>query len=308
MKKYFLSICAIVRHEAPYIAEWIEFHKLQGVEHFYIYHNAYANAEKVDDLETYHAIFPYENAGTATVIFLEDFPGQFIAYNDCLQAYGHESEWIAFIDADEFLWSPRWVGYDWDTKEEYPTVSNILKRNFSDPNIAIVAPRWVLFGSSNYERRVHGLVTERFCRRSKDVNPHCKSIVRSELVAAVGENPHTFRVKSSGEGKLVPRIVDERGNNLPKEYAVLPGGSADILRINHYHVKSYQEYVERRKYPTPDKAFLNTNIDESFNAHDCNEIEDTRVRDLYADKIKMKLYNPECKKYVCTGKLNTEPN
>ena len=33
----YLSICAIYRDEAPYLVEWIEFHRLVGVEHFYLY-------------------------------------------------------------------------------------------------------------------------------------------------------------------------------------------------------------------------------------------------------------------------------
>ena len=33
----YLSICAIYRDEAPYLAEWIEFHRLVGVERFFLY-------------------------------------------------------------------------------------------------------------------------------------------------------------------------------------------------------------------------------------------------------------------------------
>lgn len=32
-----LSICAIFRDQGPYLAEWIEYHMLMGVEHFYLY-------------------------------------------------------------------------------------------------------------------------------------------------------------------------------------------------------------------------------------------------------------------------------
>ena len=32
-----LSICAIFRDQAPYLAEWIEYHLLLGIEHFYLY-------------------------------------------------------------------------------------------------------------------------------------------------------------------------------------------------------------------------------------------------------------------------------
>ena len=38
--EYELAIGAIFRDEAPYLKEWIEFHKLVGCEHFYLYNNA----------------------------------------------------------------------------------------------------------------------------------------------------------------------------------------------------------------------------------------------------------------------------
>src|SRR5579883_479648 len=38
-KKYNLSIVAIFRNEKPYLREWIEYHRLVGVDHFYLYNN-----------------------------------------------------------------------------------------------------------------------------------------------------------------------------------------------------------------------------------------------------------------------------
>lgn len=37
--KYYFSICAIFKDESLSIKEWIEYHKLIGVEHFYLYNN-----------------------------------------------------------------------------------------------------------------------------------------------------------------------------------------------------------------------------------------------------------------------------
>lgn len=278
MKKYFLSICAIVRNEAPYIAEWIEFHKLQGVEHFYIYHNT---RYLEDDLATWLILDNYEERGVIRQMQWRDFPGQFTAYNYCLENHGSESEWIAFIDVDEFLWSPEILKYP-----DYPvTAATTLQTNFSDPNIAVVAPRWVLFGSNGHKERTDGSVISRFTKRAKNVDKHCKSIVRPALVEEVGSNPHTFRVRSLSETGVKGRIVDERRGDLPKEYAVLESGAADILRINHYHTKSYAEYCDRKQNGTPDTGKSTEDVLRSFEAHNVNEIEDTTLHDLYADKI-----------------------
>ena len=38
-KKYRISICGIFKNEAPFLKEWIEFHEMIGIEHFYLYNN-----------------------------------------------------------------------------------------------------------------------------------------------------------------------------------------------------------------------------------------------------------------------------
>ena len=38
-RQYKVSIGAIFKNEALYLKEWIEFHRIVGVEHFYLYNN-----------------------------------------------------------------------------------------------------------------------------------------------------------------------------------------------------------------------------------------------------------------------------
>lgn len=52
-QKQFLAVCVIIKNEARYLAEWIVYHQLVGVDHFYIYDN---NSE--DDLAGVLALFP----------------------------------------------------------------------------------------------------------------------------------------------------------------------------------------------------------------------------------------------------------
>ena len=37
--KYRLSLCLIFKNEAPFLKEWLDFHFMLGVEHFYMYNN-----------------------------------------------------------------------------------------------------------------------------------------------------------------------------------------------------------------------------------------------------------------------------
>ncbi len=39
-----MSLCAIFKDEADYLREWIEFHRIVGVEHFYLYNNSNCSA------------------------------------------------------------------------------------------------------------------------------------------------------------------------------------------------------------------------------------------------------------------------
>jgi hypothetical protein len=40
------AICAVFRDEAPYLAEWVEFHRLVGVEHFFLYDDRSRDASR----------------------------------------------------------------------------------------------------------------------------------------------------------------------------------------------------------------------------------------------------------------------
>ena len=62
MAKHYISICCMYKNEALYLAEWIEYHRIIGVDHFYLYDNL------SDD---YHEAIlePYIRAGIFQPIF-----------------------------------------------------------------------------------------------------------------------------------------------------------------------------------------------------------------------------------------------
>ena len=93
----YLAVCAIFRDEAPYLAEWVAFHRLQGVERFWLYDNL-----SRDDWRS--ALEPYSDI--VEVIPWPEEPGQDSAYSDCLKRHRSDARWIAFLDLDEFLFSP----------------------------------------------------------------------------------------------------------------------------------------------------------------------------------------------------------
>ena len=73
--KYELAIVAILKNEAPYIKEWIDYHLLAGVDHFYLYDN-----ESEDNLK--EILQPYIDIN---IVDYEFFPGkcaQMLVYNE----------------------------------------------------------------------------------------------------------------------------------------------------------------------------------------------------------------------------------
>ena len=92
--KYEVSLCLIFKNEARVLKEWIEYHLLIGVDHFYLYNN-------FSDDNYLSVLSPYIERDIVTLI---DWPiefGQMSAYNDCYQKTKQETHWLGYIDADE---------------------------------------------------------------------------------------------------------------------------------------------------------------------------------------------------------------
>src|SRR5207248_3225982 len=99
--KYKVSICAMYKNEAQYLSEWIEYHRMIGIEHFYLYNNN-SNDHHLSVLEpylqnnlvTYHN-YPMEFTNATPYDHCKDsnYP-----YNHCIRQYSLESQYLAFID------------------------------------------------------------------------------------------------------------------------------------------------------------------------------------------------------------------
>ena len=222
---YFLAVCAIFRDEAPYLREWITFHLLQGVEHFFLYDNG-----STDDWQ--RAIAAEVASGQVTVhTWSYESRAQFEAYDDCLQRHGAEARWIAFIDVDEFLFSPTGVN-----------VPTILDRFASHPGVAV---NWRTFGTGGHRRLPAGPVIQNYLYRASDlrwVNQHVKAIVQPHLTAGTGWNVHSFNHYGVAVGE------DLKPQHGPWRFPP----TADLLRINHYLSKSLSEWETKLARPRAD--------------------------------------------------------
>lgn len=135
--KVYLAITCISKNEGPYLKEWIEYHKIVGVERFYFYDNE-------SDDNTKDILQPYIKDGTVVYHFLPNNPitklkNQDSAYNDSIFKYRDRTKWMAFIDIDEFI-----------VPVEKNTIPEFLSDYEQYPGVVI---NWMCFDSNGHENK-----------------------------------------------------------------------------------------------------------------------------------------------------------
>jgi hypothetical protein len=209
------------------LREWIEFHRVVGAERFFLYNNL-----SVDD----HAeeLAAYVDAGIVVLIDWPEEPGQYGAYSHCLREHRGDSRWIAFLDLDEFLFSP--------TTQPLP---EILVEFEEFPAVGV---NLALFGTSGHVTPPPGLVIENYVWRAAAPKPgtHIKSIV-DPTRAGRPLSGHHF-VYESGVA------VDERRR--PIEDGMTASPSMSVLRVNHYVTKSRAEWMRKLGRRRPDLGVM----------------------------------------------------
>ncbi|MBQ0066258.1 MAG: glycosyltransferase family 92 protein [Firmicutes bacterium] len=219
-----LVIVSILKNEGPYIREWIEFYRLQGIDHFYLFDN-----ESDDDMKS--ILEEYQD------VTLIPIPGkaQIMAYNFALKAIKNYTKWIAFLDADEFLFPVR---------DE--TLKDILKEYEAYPGLGV---NWVLYGPCGHEKKPKGLVmksyTQTFKNRNHEMNCRIKSIVQPNKVLCI-THPHT-PVYRNGQLAVNEKkeVISGTAMYAPLGTACTMTNSIERLRINHYWTKSLEELKEK---------------------------------------------------------------
>ena len=224
-----LAICAVFKDEAAYLREWVEFHQLMGVEKFYLYNNN--SSDRYLDALQMHI-----DSGAVVIHEWPQRPAQLQAYEHCLKAHGSETDWLAFIDIDEFLFSPN---------------AKLLPDVLADyADHAGVGVNWVMFGSAGHKQKPAGGVLENYLKRGqldggvpyphlrlpdgsyRSENAHIKSIVQPSKVASC-PNAHFMLYANDA------RAVDENGQPIEGPFSAKV--SVEKLRINHYWSKSEEE-------------------------------------------------------------------
>jgi len=205
----YLSMCACLGYDAPYLLEWLEFHRMVGVERLFLYNNGDRDAQRA-------LLEPYVEEGLVVLYDWTISPPLVPAFNHCLRTHRYDARWIAFIDTDEFLFSP--------ARRPLPDVLTEYERW---PGVGVNGAN---FGPSGHREQPAGLVVENYIQRLGRLA--IKSIV-DPVRTTDCPNPHFFQYANGW-------AVDE--NEYPIIGPTTRYVSFSRLKVNHYYTKSEVEF------------------------------------------------------------------
>lgn len=264
---HYLSLCAVIKNEGSYLIEWIEYHRMMGVEHFFIYDN-----DSTDD--TKQVLQPYIQKG---IVDYKLWPGkavQISSYNDCIKNNKNKSFWIGFIDPDEFI-----------VPISSKNITEFIKDYESYNGLGI---SWIVYGSSGHKVKPNGLQIENYLYRVSEklnsneyVKSHIKSVVNPrKVIRSLGAHFFKFIDRGAVLDESKKGIYKNTNHNLFKK-----------IRINHYYTRSKQEFyckINRGKVTGEKK---HNNPEALFDASNCNAEYDPIMK-KYVSELKKRIETP----------------
>jgi len=253
---YNLSAVGVCKMDTWYIPEWIAYHRLLGIEGFLMISFDKDPAIRAE-MTALSQQFDFE-------LRFENFAWGSSVYNNLQPYIKSYTKWCAYIDCDEFIYLP-----------EGGTLTEMLREYEEYGGLSM---SWRCYGSSDLEKRQE-LTTESFVYRAKDSflpNAHQKIIVQTKYLGAFN-TPHFAETDEP--------LVDENFDVVPW---VLKSGhpirSANRVRVNHYLLRSKEDYENKKKRASDVGGLPPTYWDES----QVNEVYDDGIC-RYAQDIRYEL-------------------
>lgn len=224
-----ICIVSVFKDEAPYLEEWIAFHRLLGVRAFVLYDNGSTDESRA-------VLAPLETAGVVRVVDWRVFTDlerpQGLAHAHAFVNYGAAYRWMACIDVDEFLFPL-----------EGSSLPETLAAYADLPSLSLP---WFNFGPDGHGEKPPGLVIENY--RERAVYPfradqyalvRHKTLVDPSRVTAAGTHLH-----ATDGGP--PASFNERGERFTRETARdFRFLCSERLRLNHYFTRSEEEMARK---------------------------------------------------------------
>lgn len=157
--KYEVSVCAIFMNEGRFLREWVEYHKVIGVSHMYLYNN-----NSTDNFR--EVLAPYIESGFVTLYDWPEKYAQLKIYKDCWEKHKYDTHWLGFIDIDEFV-----------NLQKDDNITDFLSHFKKYPCVYLL---WREFGTSGLMKEDDRLVIERFTSTFNKLQFAGKSFINNE--------------------------------------------------------------------------------------------------------------------------------
>lgn len=229
------GVCAILKNENLYLREWVEHYINLGFDKIILYDNNDINGEipnvVIQDYidKNYVDIinWKYKTNG-----FAEFNTMQMNAYNDCLDKYKNELDWIAFLDIDEFLHLTK-----------HKKIQYVFEAYNNYKEFDIILMSWCTMGNKNELYYKTENVQDRFTEHTpgkygilENIDLMIKSFVKTSSNAKYKVNVH------SPETESACNIYGIRCYGC-KNCTSLDFYNHDIMYVKHYYTKSLCEFL-----------------------------------------------------------------
>ena len=234
-------IVGCMKNEAPYIIEWVAYHRAMGVDNFLIYTNGCEDgtAEILDRLQEM-GVLQHRNNDE----WKGNSPQQYALNQSLKEPLIKNAEWIIHIDVDEFMNVRTGNGTLQDFFDAVPDATN-------------VAMTWRMFGHNGVTQLNNEMVIDQFetCSPKFCPKPHTvwgfktmfKNIGAYEKISCHRPNKlfDGFQNKVkwvNGSGKDMTKDVAEKGWRSSKKNV-----GFDLLQLNHYALRSAESFLIKRQ-------------------------------------------------------------
>ncbi len=237
-------IVGCMKNEAPYILEWVAYHRAMGVDNFLIYTNDCSDgtSEILDRLQEL-GVLQHRNNDK----WKGNSPPQQYALNQSLKEdVIKHAEWVIHIDVDEFI----------NVRCGNGTLSDFFERV---PDATNVAMTWRLFGHNGVTEFRDALVIEQFDQAAPKYCPKpphtvwggfktmMKNIGAYEKISCHRpnklRNSHKNKVKwVNGSGQPMTEGYKDKGWRSDMRTV-----GYDLLQLNHYALRSAESFLIKRQ-------------------------------------------------------------
>lgn len=234
-------IVGCMKNEAPYIVEWVAYHRAMGVDNFLIYTNDCSDgtSEILDRLQALGVLQHRNNDN-----WKGNSPQQYALNQSLKEPVMQNAEWIAHVDVDEFINVRCGNGTLQDFFEQVPDATN-------------VAMTWRLFGHNGVTALADDFVIGQFDHAAPKFcpKPHTvwgfktmfKNIGAYEKISCHRPNKLEDGFKSkvkwvNGSGKDMTKEAAEKGWRSSKKSI-----GYDLIQLNHYALRSAESYLVKRQ-------------------------------------------------------------